>query len=192
MSRAIPLLRAFVYLQAMSLFNLVRQRLRRLRQPRYLIGAIVGVAYLYMAFFSHDWSHDVRSDASAVERWTMDPAWHGLLVDVTGAVLLMVALMAWLLPSKRAALRFTEAEVAFLFPAPLTRRALIHYRLLRMQFGILLTALLMSFIARRAGGSESHPLLHAMGWWLMLSTLRLHFLAASFGREWLLDLGVRV
>ncbi|MBN8214805.1 MAG: hypothetical protein J0M09_17915 [Xanthomonadales bacterium] len=192
MSRAIPLLRAFVYLQAMSLFNLVRQRLRRLRQPRYLIGAIVGVGYLYMAFFSHDWSHDVRSDASAVERWTMDPAWHGLLVDATGGVLLLVALMAWLLPSKRAALRFTEAEVAFLFPAPLTRRALIHYRLLRMQFGILLTALLMSFIARRAGGSESHPLLHAVGWWLMLSTLRLHLLAASFGREWLLDLGVRL
>jgi ABC-2 type transport system permease protein len=192
MSRAATLLRAFVYLQTITLFNLVRQRLRRLRQPRYLIGAIAGVAYLYMTFFSHRWGHYVRGDTSAVERWTMDPAWHGLLVDATGAVLLMVALLAWLLPSERAALRFTEAEIAFLFPAPLTRRTLIHFRLLRAQLGILFTALLMSFIARSAGGSESHPLLHAAGWWLMLSTLRLHFLAASFGREWLLDLGVRV
>lgn len=191
MSRATTLLRAFAYLQALSVFNLVRQRLRRLRQPRYLIGAIAGVAYLYMAFVSHRWGYDAHSDASAAVQWTMDPAWQGLLVDATGAVLLMVVLMAWLLPSERATLRFTEAEVAFLFPAPVTRRTLIHFRLLRAQLGILFTALLMSLIARRAGGG-AHPLLHAAGWWLMLSTLRLHFLAASFGRDWLLDLGVRV
>lgn len=192
MSRAVTLLRAFVYLQAMSVFNLVRQRLRRLRQPRYLIGALAGIAYLYMAFFSNGWGHYVRGDASTAERWATDPAWRGLLVDATGAVLLMVALLFWLLPSGRAALRFTEAEIAFLFPAPLTRRTLIHYRLLRAQLGILFTALLMSFIARSAGGSGSNPLLHAAGWWLMLSTFRLHLLAASFGREWLLDLGVHV
>jgi ABC-2 type transport system permease protein len=186
------LLRAFVYLQATTIFNLVRHRLRRLRQPRYLIGAIAGIAYFYMAYSSHQWDHHIHGDGSAVKRWMMDPAWHQLLVDATSAVLLIVTLLAWLLPSGRAALRFTEAEIAFLFPAPLTRRTLIHYRLLRMQFGILLTALLMSFIARRTSGSDAHPLLHAVGWWLMLSTLRLHFLAASFGREWLLDLGVHV
>lgn len=191
MSNATTLFRTFVYLQAMTVFNLMRQRLRRLRQPRYLIGAIAGLAYLYMAFFSHRWDHYVRNDASAAKRWTTDPALHGLLVDGTGAVLLLVALLAWLLPTGRAALRFTEAEIAFLFPAPLTRRTLIHFRLLRAQLGILFTALLMSFIARNASGG-AHPLLHAAGWWLMLSTLRLHFLVASFGREWLLDLGVHV
>jgi ABC-2 type transport system permease protein len=191
-SRVATLLRAFVYLQATTVFNLIRQRLRRLRQPRYLIGAIAGIAYFYLAYSSHRWGDQVHGDASAVKRWMMDPAWHGLLVDAIGAVLLTVTLLAWLLPNGRAALRFTEAEIAFLFPAPLTRRTLIHYRLLRMQFGILLTALVMSFIARSAGGSDAHPLLHAVGWWVMLSTLRLHFLAASFGREWLLDLGMRV
>ena len=35
MSAFATLLRAFVYLQAMSAVNLIRQRLRRLRQPRY-------------------------------------------------------------------------------------------------------------------------------------------------------------
>ena len=33
---------AFAYLQATSLYNNVRQRLLRLRQPKYLIGAVVG------------------------------------------------------------------------------------------------------------------------------------------------------
>jgi hypothetical protein len=31
-------------------------------------------------------------------------------------------LLAWMIPHERAALTFTEAEVAFLFPAPVTRR----------------------------------------------------------------------
>ena len=30
----------------------MRVRLRRLREPRYLIGAIVGAAYLYFSFFA--------------------------------------------------------------------------------------------------------------------------------------------
>ncbi len=192
MSRTTALLQAFVYLQAMTIFNLVRQRLRRLRQPRYLISAVVVVAYCYMVFVSGRWRYHARRDASTAQPWTMDAAMPDLLADATGAMLLTLTLLAWLVPIRRAALRFTEAEIAFLFPAPLTRRTLIHFRLLRAQLGMLFTALLMSFIARSASGSEVHPLLLAVGWWLMFSTLRLHFLAASFGREWLLDLGVHV
>ena len=35
---------AFAYLQAVSLYNNVRQRLLRLKQPKYLVGAVVGDA----------------------------------------------------------------------------------------------------------------------------------------------------
>ena len=42
---------AFVYLQATSLYNTLRQRLLRLRQPKYLVGAVVGGAYLYFFLF---------------------------------------------------------------------------------------------------------------------------------------------
>ena len=42
---------AFVYLQATSLYNNLRQRLLRLRQPKYLVGAVVGAAYLYFFLF---------------------------------------------------------------------------------------------------------------------------------------------
>lgn len=197
MTRFMTLFRAFAYLQAMTVFNLVRQRLRRLRQPRYLIGGLVGIGYVVFVLLSHHWSTAQREtgpddDASKeAMRWMTDPAMHGLMGEIAAFVLLMVMLLAWILPSGRATLRFSEAEIAFLFPAPLTRRTLIHYRLLRSQLGILFSALVVSFLSRGMRGSETHFLLYTVGWWLSLSTLRMHLIAASFGREWLLDLGVR-
>ena len=46
------MLGASVYIIVCSLRNRLRARLRRLREPRYLIGAIVGSAYLYFAVFN--------------------------------------------------------------------------------------------------------------------------------------------
>src|SRR3989442_189651 len=42
---------ASLYIIVCSARNRARVRLRRLREPRYLIGAIVGVAYMYFSFF---------------------------------------------------------------------------------------------------------------------------------------------
>jgi ABC-2 type transport system permease protein len=196
MTAFMTLLRAFVYLQAVTAINLIRQRLRRLRQPRYLIGALAGVGYILLALSSYRWSAKYSGDghvgegSQAAVRWLSEPAMRNMMDEIAAFVFLNVVLMAWILPSGRAALRFSEAEIAFLFPAPLTRRTLIHYRLLRSQLGILFSALVVSFISRGIGGSDTDFLLHAIGWWLTLSILRLHLIAASFGREWLLDLGV--
>ncbi len=96
-------------------------------------------------------------------------------------------LLAWIIPHERAALTFTEAEVAFLFPAPISRRNLIHYKLARSQLRILFSVLVLSLISRRFGGNIG---IHAFGWWLILSTLNLHFLGSSFARTMLLDHGI--
>ena len=96
-------------------------------------------------------------------------------------------LLAWIIPHERAALTFTEAEVAFLFPAPVTRRTLIHFKLLRSQLGIFFSVLLLTLFSRRFGGNAW---IHALGWWLILSTLNLHFLGSSFARTMLLDRGI--
>ena len=65
---------------------------------------------------------------------------HRLLFELLGALaLFVIVLLAWIIPHERAALTFTEAEVAFLFPAPITRRTLIHFKLLRSQLGIFFT-----------------------------------------------------
>ena len=113
---------------------------------------------------------------------------HRQLFELGGALLLfIIVLLAWLIPHERAALTFTEAEVAFLFPAPVSRRTLIHFKLLRSQLRILFSALLLTLVSRRFGGNVW---IHAFGWWLMLSTLNLHLLGSSFARTLLLDQGI--
>jgi hypothetical protein len=39
-----------VYLQAMVIRNAVAQRVRRLRQPRYMVATLLGLAYFYFPF----------------------------------------------------------------------------------------------------------------------------------------------
>ena len=75
------------------------------------------------------------------------------LIEFGGAlmVVLLVA-QAWIIPSKRVALDFTEAEIFFLFPAPVSRRALIHFKLLKSQLAILMVAVLMAAFSRRSPG----------------------------------------
>jgi hypothetical protein len=174
---------AYAYLQVTTVGNAFWQRLRRLRQTRYLIGAVLVAAYFY--FFL------VRRLLVAGQQSVGVPA------DVTtkfaaiaALVLLVVVSWAWIVPSSRAVLLFTEAEVAFLFPAPVTRRMLIQFKLLRSQLRILVSAIFMALVFGRGSAQSGHPLLHAAGWWLLISTVNLHFIGVSFTRERLLSLGI--
>ena len=185
MSGATRMLRAFGYLQATSLVNAIRQRLRRLRQPKYLFGALAAAAYLY--FFL------VRGAMRNGHAGLGGMPVHALPMIAAGAALILgvIVLLAWLVPGDRAALRFSEAEVAFLFPAPLSRVSLIQFSLLRSQLAIFFPAFLMSLLLRRGGSFGGSAWQHATAIWLLLATLKLHFIGASFARERLLDFGVR-
>ena len=185
------MINAFLYLQLTTVRNALVQRFKRLKQPKYLFGAIAGGIYFYFVFFRRVLG--VPSPGSgAASPFTLPPDLAPYLVLFAALVLLLLVALAWMVPSDRAALHFSEAEVAFIFPAPVTRRWLIHYKLLRSQFGILVSVFFLSLIFRRASFLGSTPLLHAVGWWVILSTLNLHLIAASFVREQLLDLGVNV
>lgn len=189
MSHAAVLLRAFAYLQATSIRNAVVHRLKRLRQPKYLVGAIVAIGYLYFFVFRHAW-RERGGGFSAMPAWLQQPEALSTIVALAALVLLVLTVLAWVVPSSRAALDFSEAEVAFLFPAPLTRRMLVHYKLLRSQLGILFSALLIALVSRRTSMFGGHALLHAVAWWLLLSMMRLHVMGASFARDLLLERGV--
>ena len=177
---------ALCYLQYHSARNRLVTRFKRLQQPKYLFGAIAGGLYFYFYFFRYLFQGYARGG-----RPTVIPAVapeHLLLLESLAALaLFVIVLLAWLIPHERAALTFTEAEVAFLFPAPVTRRSLIHFKLVRSQLRILFSALLLTLFSRRFGGNAW---IHALGWWLILSTLNLHFLGSSFTRTLLLDRGV--
>jgi len=175
---------ALLYLQYHTFRNRLVSRFKRLKQPKYLIGAVVGGLYFYFYFFRYLF----RGFGGRPAMNLTVSSEHLLLFELLGALaLFVIVLLAWIIPHERAALTFTEAEVAFLFPAPMTRRHLIHYKLVRSQLGIFFSSLFLTLISRRFGGNVW---IHALGWWLILSTLNLHFLGCSFARTMLLDHGI--
>lgn len=175
---------ALLYLQYQSLKNRAWLRFRRLKQPKYLVGGIVGALYFYFYFFRYVFA--VVGPRPSLSLGS-SPETSRLYESLGAAMLLVVVLMAWLVPHGRAALAFSEAEVAFLFPAPISRRGLIHFKLLRSQAAILFTTLILMLLTKRFGG---RLWIHAVGWWLILSTLNLHLLGSSFARTMLLDRGI--
>jgi len=106
---------ALIYLQVHACRNRLVNRFKRLKQPKYLAGAIVGGLYFYFYFYRYLFGvggrHPALSLASVPEQ--------RLLVESLGALgLFVVVFLAWVVPQERAALGFSEAEVAFLFPVP--------------------------------------------------------------------------
>jgi hypothetical protein len=174
------MIRPLLYLQSQSACNRMVARLKRLKKPKYLVGLIVGGIYFYF-YFLRFLFYGVKPSTAVVPGVPTAEALQTF--ELVGAlVLAAIVVSAWVFPRDRAALAFTEAEVAFLFPAPIGRRTLIHVKLLRSQFGILFTTLLMTLFTSRIGQGSS-AWIHLTGWWLILSLLNLHFLAASFTRR---------
>ncbi|HET7565479.1 MAG TPA: putative ABC exporter domain-containing protein [Gemmatimonadaceae bacterium] len=121
---------ALGFLLGRSFRNRVVSAMSRLRSPRYAIGAVVGIGYFVLVFGPSMNRHRVRP--------TLAPS-NPL---VTLAPLALAALVAWwwFRGGFQSVLAFTPAEVEFLFSAPLTRRALVLYKLLRTQLGLVFTA----------------------------------------------------
>ena len=164
---------ALFYYQFCSQKNRLLTQMRRLRRPRYLAGAMVGALYFY-AYIFRGFSQGRRGTGAAMAAWQS----HGLAESMAALVLLILMLMAWVLPHSRAALAFSEAEVAFLFPAPIGRRTLINFKLLKSQVAILFSSLLMALIGRGWGAGNFS--IRGLGWWVLLSAFNLHLLASSF------------
>ncbi|HEX2854451.1 MAG TPA: putative ABC exporter domain-containing protein [Opitutaceae bacterium] len=187
---------ALLYLRLTSLKNRLLMRIKRLKQPKYLFGGIAGAVYFWFFFFRHLFGNSGRG----ANRRTMAEAMPLFPPELTdapslamslGALLLLgIVVVVWLAPKEKPALGFTETEIAFLFPAPLSRRMLINFKLLSSQFTILLTALFFTLISNRVNVLGGNALTHAVGWWLILSTLSLHFAGTNLTVTRLIDGGV--
>src|SRR3954468_19806343 len=102
---------ALVYLRVASLGNWVARRVKRLRQPKYLVGTLVGATYLW--FFLIRPTRMPSGGAAANFQYLPLASTLGML----GLVAVVRIMLAWLAPDKPG-IGFTEAEIAFLFPAP--------------------------------------------------------------------------
>ncbi len=178
---------ALRYLLGRSFINGTLFRLRRLRQPKYLFGAAVGAAYFYFYFYRFLFGGGGSSAFHAGRPSPVPEAFWPIL----GAAILFVAtlLLAWVIPDSRAAIAFTEPEIAFLFPAPIARRTLVIHKLLKSQFALLLLSAFFTIITGRFRlGSEAW--FRMSGWWLILNTLNMHRIGASFALQRLRERGM--
>jgi ABC-2 type transport system permease protein len=183
------MIRALLYLRLMSLKNQVVSRTLRLRQPKYLAGALAAAAYFYYFVFRrlivpapavrprigmYGFPNTPLSAAPGIQ---FDP----LLIASVGMLLVMIGwvTVAWAFPASQPALRFTSAEIGFLFPAPVTRRRLIHFSLLSSQLKIFLSAVLFGLVWSHRAFSGRGAVLHIIGWWIMFSTAELHRAGAN-------------
>jgi ABC-2 type transport system permease protein len=190
------MLNALLYLRFTSAKNWLRVRLRRLRQPKYLFGAIVGCAYFYLFFFRpfgggrRGPHHPAAAEAVAAVSGSLPVDLLPMVTAFGTLALFSFLTMMWVVPAQRAALGFSEAEIAFLFPAPVTRRALVHFRLLSAQLRSLIGAIVMMLFSNRWTIFGGSAFTHAVGWWFIFSMLNLHFSGASFTLTRLSDLGL--
>lgn len=170
---------AFLYLTACSLKNRLWRRLRRLREPRYLAGLVVGLLYLYWFV--------VRNQMRAPRRGRTDLTWLTSFapdIVVGGAVLLwVVAVLVWLWPFATRTWTFTAAEVQFFFTAPLTRRQLLNYKLLRSQVGLLFSVLIASLFTGAARAAVAGRWSLLLGGWLLFAAIFLHVLGANLTKS---------
>jgi len=164
------LLRALLYLRLMIVRNLLLGFVRRLRQPRYLLGLAIGLGYFWLVLFKR-----IPRSPNAPPAPTGDSSQWLIATIVT-----VVAMVIWLLPGDKPNMRFTEAEVAFLFPAPMKRSQLIHYKLLTGLLSSLLGAAFFTLFTVRFSSGVGESLRFLGAGWLLLNLVTLHDAGASF------------
>ena len=165
---------AFLYLTACSFKNRLRRRVQRLREPRYVIGLVVGLLYMYFAVFGRGRRRSASAGAPALGVLS------GPLQLFGSLFLLVMAAGAWVLPGAGQPLAYSRAEVQFLFPAPVTRRQLVHYKLLRSQLAILFSSAIATLFLRPGSLVTSWTLM--AGLWVVMMTMRLHLMGVALRR----------
>ncbi len=169
--------RAFLFLFWHSTRNRLLSALRRLKRPKYLISFLVGATYFYFFAVRH-WITGLRAAASPAAP-VVPPA----LAEYGAALLIMIAVVvAWLGPTPDAPLAFTETEIQFLFPAPVPRRRLVLWKLMRGQIGVLVTVFIFTMVVAR-GLAAGHRTVFFAGAWLAFATMQLHLTGVRMARH---------
>jgi ABC-2 type transport system permease protein len=160
------MIRAFVLAAVRVLKNRVLHQVRRMRQPRYLISALIGVAYFGFLFWNQ-----LRRDRA------------GMAPDVISLMLLAGIVLAWIVPAL-SSLEFTEAETHFLFTAPLSRWRILLYKLIRSQPGMLIGVFVGVMVGIPATG--------VFGIWAVYTAVMVYMMFVALAREHLRERGVPV
>ena len=170
------MIEAALYLSQRSFVNALRRRLQRLRQPKYFVGFVIGLGYFYWLW--------MRPGTT----WTsLLPAGAGW--DFAALLVAATAALTWVFGSAETPFAFQLAETDFVFTAPLTRRAVIQFRMLRSQLPLLLSAAFTVLFFSRAD-LATRVLMRVPALWLLYFTLQLHAASAAQVRASLSEQGI--
>jgi ABC-2 type transport system permease protein len=161
---------ALRYLLWHSARNRLRGQVARLRRPRYLLAVLAGGLYFGTLLFNSRMPSPLTGSTSSAV---------GQLIYT--AIIFVTVASGWIFGSDRPALVFTEAEVQLLFPAPLSRSALVRYKVAQAQIVVLFSVIIWVVLLRR-GGTSLPFWMRAISLWIILSTLYLHRVGASLVR----------
>ena len=131
--------RALWYLVFHSSVGRMKARVARMKNPKYLIGLVFGITYILSVF----------GRRNGVLKLLAMPGIGEKLVAFGGTLCLILLSMQWLGIFRTGGLRLTEAELEILLSAPLSRRDLIHYHLLKPQTGFLTASLFLNLFMHR-------------------------------------------
>ena len=177
---------ALVYLMTRSIRGKIVRTLRLLKQPKYLVGVVVFIAWMAFWVGGPIFFDDDRG-AFNIELFDAELIFSALgdaLPAIQLAIALVIALLIslwWLVPWSRMALSFTEAEIHMLVPLPIKRRDLIQYATLKSQPGILFGCLMMTLFLG-SGGPLDRVRWYA-SFWLVLTLWDLHSKGRSLWLE---------
>jgi len=133
-----------VRLQWMQLRGRVVRSIRLLKQPKYLVGFIVGAVWM------GSWViRPMLRSKFNVQPAPTTPLGLALMPTIHRFVALFVTFampLPWLVPWGRLGLPFRESELTMLLQAPLSRRKVIQYGLLKSEVGVLVSALILPLI----------------------------------------------
>jgi ABC-2 type transport system permease protein len=161
---------ALRYLLWHSALNRLRGQIARLKRPRYLLAVLAGGLYFGTLLFNSRMPSPLAGSTSSTI---------GQLIYT--AVIFATIASGWVFGSDRPALVFSEAEVQLLFPAPLSRAALVRYKVAQAQIVVLFSVIIWVVLLRR-GGTGLPFWMRAISLWIILSTLYLHRVGASLVR----------
>ena len=159
-----------LHLAWQSLHGRIVRWLRLMTQPKYFVGTLAGAAWILL--------FALRPILRANRRGSLEGQlediveWLPFIDTVAALALLVVLSLWWLWPFGKATVALTETELHLLLPAPVRRRHIIQYAVLRSQWGIVFGSLLISFFS--AGGSLMGFAWRFLSVWLFLTLWNLH------------------
>lgn len=166
----------FFFVISRGMKNRILSFARRLKQPRYLIGALAGAAYIYW-FFLQPFRSFGKHAASAPEN----------AQQFAGMLAFLQIAFAWIFGAKGQGIVFRESEVLLFFPAPITRKELLLYKWMQDQIGVLVYSGFF-FMAMKGMGAPSSGFAF-LGLYLMSNALALHGMTARLVSLYLRDRG---